>query len=371
MGHQLVAVELGERRYDIHIEAGATPHAGSLIAPHLKGGRVLVIADATVARLHGDTFMNGLAAAGIQATMATFPAGEPHKSLSTCDTLWQACAEAGIDRSGAIIALGGGVSGDMAGFVAATWMRGIDFIQCPTTLLSMVDSSVGGKTGINSAAGKNLIGAFKQPRFVFIDPHHLNTMDDREYRAGLAEVIKYGIIYDPEFFTWQENNTQALLDRDHEAVTYAVAKSCAIKAHYVINDEQEHGIRGHLNYGHTFGHALERHTQYQQYLHGEAVAIGMNMAAHCAHRCGLLEDELLLSRQAALITALKLPGHHQSTADISTEAEILTGYCKLDKKVRKGKTRFIVPRQFGQIEYLEAPSATDVTASFAAYITNQ
>jgi 3-dehydroquinate synthase len=244
-----VEVALGDRSYPIHIGAGLLAHAGALIAPHLKGGKVLVIADATVAKLHGTALTNSLNAAGVTYAVATFPAGEPNKSLATADGLWQACAQNRIDRAGAIIALGGGVSGDLAGFVAASWMRGIAFIQVPTTLLAMVDSSVGGKTGVNSAAGKNLIGAFKQPSCVVIDPLLIASMDGREYRAGLAEVLKYGVIKDPNFFAWQEANADALTRGEPAAVAYAVAESCRIKAWYVGEDETEQGafeLRPHL-----------------------------------------------------------------------------------------------------------------------------
>ena len=205
----LVNVALGERSYPIHIGAGLLAQAGALISPQVKDSKVLVIADSTVAKHHGAALTASLTRAGIAHALVEFPAGEPSKSLSTADTLWQACAAHHIDRSGAIIAFGGGVSGDLAGFVAAGWMRGITFIQVPTTLLAMVDSSVGGKTGVNSAAGKNLIGAFKQPRCVVIDPQLVSTMDQREYRAGLAEVLKYGVIKDPNFFAWQEANAEA------------------------------------------------------------------------------------------------------------------------------------------------------------------
>ena len=362
--HQ-VNVALGERSYPIHIGAGLLAHAGALIAPLIKGSRALVIADATVAKHHGTTLTASLNSAGIAHALVTFPAGEPSKSLSTADLLWQACAANHIDRSGAIIAFGGGVSGDLAGFVAAAWMRGINFIQIPTTLLAMVDSSVGGKTGVNSAAGKNLIGAFKQPRCVVIDPRLVSTMDGREYRAGLAEVLKYGVIKDPNFFAWQEAHAEALATGDPTAVAYAVAESCRIKAWYVGEDETEQGVRAHLNYGHTFGHALERETKYTRYLHGEAVGIGMRMAANLAQRLGLLKDATLVARQHALLQRYQLPLAH-TTDHKSALAETLTKHCLLDKKVAAGRMRFVLPTAMGMVETHEIIDGAAVASAFAS-----
>ncbi len=363
-----VDVSLGERSYSIHIGAGLITNAGTLIAPHIGNGKALIIADATVAQHHAASLTTSLQQAGIKHALVTFPAGEPHKSLQTADILWQACAANHIDRSGAIIALGGGVSGDLAGFVAAGWMRGITFIQIPTTLLAMVDSSVGGKTGVNSAAGKNLIGAFKQPRCVVIDPLLMQTMDKREYRAGLAEVLKYGVIKETEFFTWQEQHADALAAGDADAVAYAVAASCRIKAWYVSEDETEQGVRAHLNYGHTFGHALERETKYKTYLHGEAVGIGMRMAAQLARGLGFLQDTQLIERQDALLQRYQLPLTHH--CDNKEElAKTLTGHCLLDKKVASGRMRFVVPTKLGQVETKIIDDHAAVTKAFATALT--
>jgi 3-dehydroquinate synthase len=362
--HQ-VEVALGERSYTIHIAPGILAQAGAWIKSVSAGGTMLAIADATVAAHHAATLTAALTAAGIRHAIETFPAGEPSKSLTTADHLWTMCARHKIDRRGAIIALGGGVSGDLAGFVAACWMRGIDFIQIPTTLLAMVDSSVGGKTGVNSAAGKNLIGAFKQPRVVLIDPLLINTMEPREYRAGLAEVLKYGVIKDPQFFAWQEQHAEALCRGDADAVAHAVAESCRIKAWYVSEDETEQGVRAHLNYGHTFGHALERETKYVQYLHGEAVGIGMRMAAHFAARLGVLQDKTLIARQDELLQRYQLPLMHKS-ADKNNLAALLTDHCGLDKKVAAGRLRFIVPQALGQVETMEISDRTAVQEGFLA-----
>jgi len=249
--------------------------------------------------------------------------------------------------------------------VAAGWMRGIDFIQIPTSLLAMVDSSVGGKTGVNSSAGKNLIGAFKQPRCVIADPELLATMDGREYRAGLAEVLKYGVIRDPAFFSWQEANAEKLVAMDVEAIVHAVSTSCKIKAEYVRADEHERGIRAHLNYGHTFAHALERDTDYSRYLHGEAVGIGMRMAAHLSDRLGLLWDPALVRRQDDLLNRYRLPMTHTS-ADFQRDAQRLATHCAFDKKAARGKARFIVPIRMGTVEIREVENVDAVVAAFGA-----
>jgi 3-dehydroquinate synthase len=363
-----VDVELGERSYPIAIAPGLLDRAGTVLRPHLTSDHVLVVADETVARLHGARLVAALAAAGVRADVATFPAGEPSKNLDTAGRLWEACARHRVDRQDAIVALGGGVSGDLAGFVAACWMRGVRFVQVPTTLLAMVDSSVGGKTGVNSAAGKNLVGAFKQPACVLIDPSVVATMDGREYRAGLAEVLKYGVIRDPAFFAWQERQAEALAAGDPAAVAEAVAVSCRIKAWYVAEDETEQGVRAHLNYGHTFGHALERETAYKAYLHGEAVGIGMRMAERLARALGLLGDDGLARRQDALLARYRLPLAHRAGGDAAALAARLAGHCALDKKVAAGRTRFVLPTALGTVVTHEAPAAALVEAAFRAAI---
>ena len=364
----LVPVSLGDRSYDIHIASGALDRVGELIRPKLVGAKVLVVADATVAGLHGARLLASLTAAGLQGTIATFDAGEPSKSLATAERMWAACAAAKIDRTDAVLGFGGGVSGDLAGFVAACWMRGVRFVQVPTTLLAMVDSSVGGKTGVNSAAGKNLVGAFKQPVAVVIDPALVQSMDRREYRAGLAEVLKYGVIRDPEFFVWQERNASELERGGAAAVGHAVAESCRIKAWYVGEDETEQGIRAELNYGHTFGHALERETRYERYLHGEAVGLGMRMAAILARRIGVLGDDTLLKRQDELLKLYRLPLVH-ITRDLDAASRALTAACGLDKKVAKGHTRFILPTSLGTAALVEAPEEEEVRKAFLAGMT--
>lgn len=363
METRIIRVELGPDSYSIHIAPGLLDHSAALIRPHLASHTVLVVADQTVWRHHGERLVAGLTAGGLDVRTATFPAGEPNKSLATAEMLWRTCAEQHIGRDDTLLALGGGVCGDLVGFSAACWMRGIRFVQVPTSLLAMVDSSVGGKTGVNSSAGKNLVGAFKQPSCVLIDPTLVATMDGREYRAGLAEVLKYGVIRDPDFLRWQEANAEALARAEPSAVAHAVAESCRIKADYVAADPLEHGVRAQLNYGHTFGHALERETGYRRYLHGEAVGLGLRMAAHLAQRLGLLPDDALARRQDALLTRYRLPIEHRSN---EPEAEIarLVEHCRLDKKVQGGRLRFVLPTSVGEMVICEQPAAEEVAAGF-------
>jgi 3-dehydroquinate synthase len=360
-----VDVTLGSRSYPILIEPGLLADAGTLVSEHLTARAVLVISDERVMALHGRRLKDSLEQAGLRVHQETFPAGEEHKSIAQAERLWAACASHRLDRSGAVIALGGGISGDLAGFVAACWMRGVALVQIPTTLLAMVDSSVGGKTGVNSAGGKNLIGAFKQPHCVLIDPELLGTMEEREYRSGLAEVLKYGVIRDAAFFHWQEAHAEELERRDPDMVAYAVAQCCRIKADYVSEDEFEQGVRAQLNYGHTFGHALELDTHYTRYLHGEAVGLGMRMAANLAQILGLLTDPQLILRQDGLLTRYHLPLTH-AVSDPAATAARLASHCRLDKKVTHGRTRFILPTGLGHVVMQEAPEAARVVEAFAS-----
>jgi len=360
-----IDVTLGERSYQIVIQPGLLAASGTILAEQLTAKTVLIIADERVAGLYARRLRDSLEQAGLRVHIETFPPGEESKTLDQAQRLWQACAAHRLDRSAAIIALGGGVTGDLAGFVSACWMRGVRLVQIPTTLLAMVDSSVGGKTGVNSPAGKNLIGAFKQPQCVLIDPELLQSMDDREYRAGLAEVLKYGVIRDAAFFQWQEGCAEELLARVPEVVARAVAQCCRIKAEYVAEDETEHGVRAQLNYGHTFGHAIELETRYARYLHGEAVGLGMRMAAALAGAIGVLSDDQLPGRQDRLLERYRLPLTHE-VADPSSAAARLAAHCQLDKKVTHGRTRFILPRRMGEVVTHEAPDAAQVIGAFAS-----
>ena len=344
-----LTVELGARRYPIHIEAGLLDRLGTELLPLAKDARILVVADQNVAGLYGPRVMASLTHAGLQAALVAFPAGEAHKSIASAEQLWRACAHHRLDRGGLIVALGGGVTGDLAGFVAATWMRGIRLVQVPTTLLAMVDSSVGGKTGVDLPEGKNLVGAIKQPIAVFIDPSVLASLAQREIRAGLVEVLKYGVIRQSAFLDWQEQHAAALLSLDPEAIAYAVKTSCTIKAWYVQNDEEERGVRAELNYGHTFGHALEVDGAYADLLHGEAIAVGMRMAAFLARSTGVLQDSKLIARQDALLRAYGLNLQCQVPDSVEAATHRLAAHCRLDKKVQAGSVRFILPVKAGEV----------------------
>ena len=289
---QRLDVELGPRSYPIYIGEGLIDDPAYL-QPHIAGRRVMVVSNETIAPLYLDRLLASLQ--GYDSVTHLLPDGERFKDLTHWQTILDALLTARFDRGATVIALGGGVVGDMAGFAAACYQRGVHFIQVPTTLLSQVDSSVGGKTGVNHPLGKNMIGAFYQPQCVIADTEVLNTLDDRQLSAGLAEVIKYGLIRDAEFFAWLEQNMAALLNRDADALAYTIAESCKCKARIVAADELEGGIRALLNLGHTFGHAIETGVGYGNWLHGEAVGAGMILAADLSHRLGMLSQEALQS----------------------------------------------------------------------------
>lgn len=356
-------VDLGPRSYPIDIAPGLLERAGELLAP-LAAPRLLVIADAAVAALHGAALRRALAAAGLEAAWAEFPPGEASKTLETAGRLWEACARAGLGRDGLIIGLGGGVAGDLAGFVAACWMRGVRFVQVPTTLLAMVDSAVGGKTGVDIAAGKNLVGAFWQPAAVIADTALLATLERRSYRAGLAEVVKYGLIRDAGFLAWIEAHAEALAEGEPAAVAHAVHESCRIKAWYVAQDEREGGLRAELNLGHTFGHALEAETGYGRWLHGEAVAIGLRMACALAARLGVLADPALPERLDRLLERLGLPLWHERADGGAVER--LVRRTALDKKARGGRVRFVLPVRAGEVRVCPVDDAAAIAAAFHA-----
>lgn len=329
-----LTVELGDRSYPIVIGAGPI-ESGFDLSPHLAGEACLVVSNETVAPLYLEKLRKCLPS--IKVTSHLLPDGESYKSMTTMESILDELVGTRAGRDATIMALGGGVVGDIAGFAAACYMRGIAFVQVPTTLLAQVDSSVGGKTGVNHPGGKNLIGAFYQPRIVLIDTDTLNTLPDRQLRAGLAEVIKYGAIVDSEFFGWLEVNMQALLDRDADALIHAVRRSCEIKAQIVGEDERESGRRALLNFGHTFGHAIENSLGYGQWLHGEAVAAGMVMAARMS---GIDEDEQ--QRLTSLIDAAGLPVLPPRTGSADLREAM-----QMDKKVQGGKLRFVLLRSLG------------------------
>jgi 3-dehydroquinate synthase len=300
---KILNLDLGERSYPIHIGPGLISQP-ELYRPHFRGRQLMLVSNETVAPLYLPTVRGALT--GYQLEQVILPDGEEFKTLEILKRIFDALLEKRFNRSCCLVALGGGVIGDMTGFAAASYQRGVDFIQIPTTLLAQVDSSVGGKTGVNHALGKNMIGAFHQPRCVLADTSTLDTLDDRQLSAGLAEIIKYGLIEDVGFFAWLEQNMDKLLARDTEAVIYAIERSCRCKADIVAADERERGKRALLNLGHTFAHAIETGMGYGSWLHGEAVAAGMLMAADLSARHGWLSDAAV-ERIRTLLTRAKLP----------------------------------------------------------------
>jgi len=332
-------VDLGERSYPIHIGRGLLQRP-ELLKPCIGGSRVAVVTNETVGPLYLDAVLKAVAA--WQPVSVVLPDGEAYKTLNTLNLIFNALLENRCDRKTTLIALGGGVVGDMTGFAAATYQRGVPFIQMPTTLLAQVDSSVGGKTGVNHPLGKNMIGAFHQPRCVIIDTDTLNTLPDKELSAGLAEVIKYGLIGDAEFFVWLEQNLDRLLARDPQALAWAIERSCADKAKVVAADERESGVRALLNLGHTFGHAIETGAGYGNWLHGEAIAAGMSMASDLSRRLGWLTGEEV-GRIEALIRRARLP----TRAPANLGAEKLRELMDVDKKVEAGRLRLVLPKGLG------------------------
>jgi len=349
---QTLTVDLGDRSYPIHIGAGLLGQAG-LILPHLVQKRVMVVTNTTVAPLYLAQLTATLEAGGVAVTSVVLPDGEAYKNWETLNLIFDALLTQRAERKTTLIALGGGVIGDMTGFAAASYQRGVPFIQIPTTLLSQVDSSVGGKTGINHPLGKNMVGAFYQPKLVLADTDTLKTLPARELSAGLAEVIKYGLIWDVEFLAWLEANMDKLRALDPVAITHAIFRSCEIKAQVVAQDEREGGIRAILNLGHTFGHAIETGMGYGNWLHGEAVAAGMVMAVETSQRLGWL-TEADVARTRTLIRAAGLP---DAAPDLGVETWL--EYMGHDKKVEGGKMRFVLLKKMGEaVITADVPDAT-------------
>ena len=342
-----LTVALGARSYDIVIGGGVLAGAGKLIAPHLKRKRVFIITDANVAPLHGVTLARSLADAGITSQTLVLAPGESTKTFAETERIVLALLEKGLERSDLLIALGGGVVGDLTGFAAAIALRGVGFIQVPTTLLAQVDSSVGGKTGIDTKFGKNTIGAFHQPRLVLIDTDVLATLPKRELKAGYAEIVKYGLIKDKPFFEWLETNGKQLIEGDANLRAKAIERSCAIKAEIVGADEREEGERALLNLGHTFGHALESATGFSNVLlHGEAVSIGMMMAAGLSERLGLLAGADV-ERVASHLRATGLPTRLADCVEEKLDPLAVVAHMRHDKKVKSGRITFILLNSIG------------------------
>ena len=359
---QTLKVSLAERSYPIHIGVDLLSR-GDLLLPHLKQKKVVVVTNVTVAPLYLERLMETLANIDVAALPIILQDGESHKNWETLNLIFDALLASHCERSTTLIALGGGVIGDMGGFAASCYQRGMPFIQIPTTLLSQVDSSVGGKTAINHPLGKNMIGAFYQPKLVLADISTLDTLADRELRAGLAEVIKYGLIRDSDFFDWLEINIEALLKRDREALAYAVYRSCANKAEVVAADERETGERALLNLGHTFGHAIETGMGYGEWLHGEAVSAGTLIATDLSQRLGMVTvDEVLrvknlFARSGLPVTAPELG------------AERYLELMRHDKKVQDGKLRLVLLEKIGKAVISDVASEKEILASINAVCT--
>ena len=338
---QTLNVDLGDRSYPIHIGPGLLDQA-SLVLPHLARKRVVIVTNTTVGPLYLERLSTALRGGGVTVESVMLPDGEAYKNWETLHLIFDALLDQRAERKTTLVALGGGVIGDLAGFAAACYQRGMPFIQVPTTLLAQVDSSVGGKTGINHPLGKNMIGAFWQPQLVLADTDTLNTLPDRELSAGLAEVIKYGLIRDLPFFEWLEQNMERLVARDAEALIHAIGRSCRNKAEVVAADEREAGVRALLNLGHTFGHAIEAGMGYGFWLHGEAVAAGTLLAADLSRRMGLI-GAAEVDRIATLMRRAGLP---IAAPDLG-EARYME-HMAVDKKVEAGRIRFVLLRRIGE-----------------------
>lgn len=341
-----LTVNLPENAYSIAIASGNLLQLGSQMKQLKIGKKVLVVSNPEIFNYYGEVCLKSLESAGFEVYKHLIPSGESHKHLQSIEQVYDTALAYRIERSSTLVALGGGVIGDMTGFAAATWLRGVNFVQVPTSLLAMVDASVGGKTGVNHPQGKNLIGAFYQPKLVLIDPDVLKTLPQREFCAGMAEVIKYGIIWDEDLFTKleQASNIDSYQTIEPKLLETILIRSCQAKADVVSQDEKESGIRAILNYGHTIGHAVESLTHYQKFVHGEAVAIGMVAAGKIASEMGLWKAQEA-NRQDALIKKAGLP----TEIPHNLELENIWSTLQSDKKVKSGKVRFILPTNIGKV----------------------
>jgi 3-dehydroquinate synthase len=354
----VVLVEFPHHQYEITIESGALARVGAIVRALAPAGRCAVFSDAHV-ETHRAAVCESLRRADYEVVQAVVPSGEENKNLATVGSLYDVLLDARLERRSPLIAVGGGVTGDTAGFVAATYLRGLPFVQCPTTLLAMVDSSVGGKVGVNVPQGKNLIGAFHQPIAVIADPLVLRTLPARELRCGLAECIKHGVLGDESLFVFIEERLERILALDAPTIAELVRRNVEIKAAVVITDERESGVRAHLNLGHTFGHAVEATAGYGVLLHGEAVALGLIAAATVATRMRLC-DPTVAPRIARLIERAGLPTRAALPAD-----QVLLESMQLDKKVQAGRIRFVLPSRIGAVVLRDDVPAADIAAAWA------
>ena len=342
---QTVHVALGRRSYDIDIGTQILARSGSFVSDRCRLSHAVIVTDENVEDPHATRVAESLSASGGAVDLLVIEAGEPSKSLTAANMLWEKLLELGADRTSLVVAVGGGVIGDLAGFIAATYARGISLVQVPTTLLAQVDSSVGGKVGVNLPGAKNMVGAFWQPLGVLIDVGVLSTLPERQYRSGLAEVVKYGVILDADFFAYLEEHVGPLNERRHDVLEHVVSRCCRLKADVVEGDEREQtGLRAVLNYGHTFCHAFEVVTGYGQLLHGEAVSIGMLCAARLAESLNRV-DAALTRRLGDLLTSLHLP-----TDVPDADHDRLISVMQRDKKVQRGRLRFVLPTKMGHVE---------------------
>ncbi len=339
-----IRVELEERSYGIFIGSGILGSIGGKFRKYEFSPKAALVSNPTVYGLYGEAVVDSLRNEGYEVTVILIPDGEEYKDFLWAYHILSRLLKAGLDRKSAVLALGGGVIGDITGFVASTYMRGIAYMQLPTTLLAQVDSSVGGKTGVNHYLGKNMIGTFYQPRLVWIDVDTLKSLPKREFLAGMAEVIKYGVIWDREFFDYLVTERERILSLDPGCLTHIIGRSCEIKADVVSRDEREEGLRAILNYGHTVGHAVETVTGYRRYLHGEAVAIGMVCEAEISEALGIF-DRAEAAEIKSLIESYGLP----STAGDALEADSMLKAMALDKKAVAGTLRFVLPEEIGKV----------------------
>ena len=339
-----IRVELGERSYTIATGSGILKDIGKSLERFDFSKKAAIVSNPTVYDLYGKTLASSLSDSGFEIIEIILPDGEEYKNLSSVEKIYEQLLKTRFDRRSVMIALGGGVIGDITGYAASTYMRGIDFIQVPTTLLAQVDSSVGGKTGVNHTLGKNMIGTFWQPRLVWVDISTLHTLSHRNFLAGIAEIIKYGIIWDSAFFNFLEKKRETLLSLNPDDIIHIIRRSCEIKADVVSRDERETGLRAILNFGHTIGHAIETATGYTTFLHGEAIAIGMYVEAIIAHEVGLIGSNEV-SRIQHLLKKFGLPTVIPAGIDLAS----LFGAMQLDKKAVSGDVKFILPEQIGRV----------------------
>ena len=357
----LIPVDLGNRSYSIVVEAGALASVGRRLRELRVGSRVVLVTDPGILKAHGTALMAGLEAAGLSVSVLEVPEGEAAKTLAVAEHCWDRLLAAGADRTSTVLALGGGAVGDVAGFVAATYMRGANFVPLPTTVLAQVDASIGGKTAIDHPKAKNLIGAFHQPRLVVVDPRVVLTLPERDFRSGLAEIVKHGVVLDAGYFEDVERSASALLARDLSTLTRIIGGSCRLKAEVIQRDPEEKGEwRFALNYGHTIGHALEAATRFETWTHGEAVSLGMVAEACLAERLGVAEPSTT-RRQQALLRTLGLP-----VRAAAANAEAVLAAIAHDKKARDGRVPFVLAPTIGTFRVVYDVPPTEVRAALAS-----